>query len=364
MLRRNNKVSKRQFVFGENEMNEKTEVILSVLIPLYNSEAQIEKAIRSVLNGNCDNVEIIVIDDGSTDRSGEIVCGLAKRYSHIKYFRQENENNIYSVRKKLIEKARGKYLVFLDSDDFWENNALDTIIEKTKEDADIILFDHNILKGDEIKVNAKDYENDIGGKSVEGLCLQLCANNKYNALWNKCFKKELFENNSFFRDEFMNMGEDAVLSLVMLAKAKSVAWINKPLYDYVINSTSISSKYKLSYCDDFEILYGYMKEISLYVGVGDRAKALIGKQYVRMMSLIFLFVKADKKEYKKKLLELKNNKDYLQSYNEYSKEMPFYLRLLASWIVKGRVFFVKFVNSVLQLKGAKALFLRLAGGQK
>ncbi len=345
-------------------MEDEKEIVLSVLIPLYNCEKQIEKAICSVLNGNCDNIEIVVIDDGSTDGGGEMVCELAKQYCQIRYYKQENENNIYAIRKKLIEKARGKYLVFLDSDDFWSNDALKTIMERIEEDADIILFDHVIVNGFETRICAKDYESDIGDRSVAGLCLQLCANNKYNALWNKCFKKEMFENNDFFRDEFMNMGEDAALSLIMLAKAKSLIWIQKPLYYYVLNGSSVSSKYKLSYCDDFEILYSYMKEISAAVGIEDEARELIAKQYVRMMSLIFLFVKADKEEYKKRLFELKTNDNYVQNYKEFKQEMPLYLRVLGGWIANGRMFSVKFANRMLRLKFVKGLFLKLAGGNR
>lgn len=353
---------------GNVEMDEKQETVLSVLIPLYNCEKQIERAILSVLKNNCDNFEILVIDDGSKDRSGEIVRELAKKFKQIKYIKQENENNIYSVRKKLIEKAEGKYLIFLDSDDYWEDNAFQVIAEKIKENVDVILFDHKIVKGNEIKVCHKDYENEIGARGIAGLCLQLCSNNRYNALWNKCFKKELFLNNDFFKEETMNMGEDAVLSLIMLKKAKSLDWISEPIYNYVLNSSSISSKYKLSYYYDFKILYRYMKDVSCALGIQDEAYGNIAKQYIKMMSLIFLFVKIkgkeDKKEYKNKLRDLKNDKIYVSSYQNYKKEIPTYLRLLGNWIIKNRFCLIKFANFILQISAIKRLFFKVAGGKK
>jgi len=111
---------------------------ISVIIPVYNGEIFLEDTIKSVLNQNYDNWECIVVDDGSIDGS----AAIAKKYEQIIYLYQEHKN-VAAARNLGIQKASGEYLAFLDADDIWDTNKLETQINYMEENPDI---DYSITK--------------------------------------------------------------------------------------------------------------------------------------------------------------------------------------------------------------------------
>ena len=112
--------------------------LVSVIIPVFNGEIFLEDAIKSVLNQNYDNLECIVVDDGSIDGS----AAIAKKHERIIYLHQEHKN-VAAARNLGIQKASGEYLAFLDADDIWDTNKLETQINYMEENPDI---DYSITK--------------------------------------------------------------------------------------------------------------------------------------------------------------------------------------------------------------------------
>ena len=101
-----------------------SEPLITVVIPVFNSEQYIEKAVNSVLlQPNADSIELILVDDGSTDNSANICDKLSEANSGVKVFHKEN-GGVSSARNMGIENAKGKYIAFLDSDDWWERAFL------------------------------------------------------------------------------------------------------------------------------------------------------------------------------------------------------------------------------------------------
>ena len=108
-------------------------MILSVVIPVYNCEKYINQCINSILSQPCsNNIEIIIVDDGSTDKSGYICDKLCERYNNIAVIHKEN-GGVASARNIGIEKATGDYIAFVDGDDFWEKDFFDKSIIKEME---------------------------------------------------------------------------------------------------------------------------------------------------------------------------------------------------------------------------------------
>jgi glycosyltransferase involved in cell wall biosynthesis len=105
---------------------------VSVIIPVYNGEKFLEEAIKSVLNQDYDHLECIVVDDGSTDESASI----AKKFERVIYLRQDN-TGVASARNRGVQRASGEYLAFLDADDIWDINKLETQINYMEENPDI-----------------------------------------------------------------------------------------------------------------------------------------------------------------------------------------------------------------------------------
>lgn len=118
---------------------------VSVIIPVYNTEAYVEEAIRSIMNQTLRDIEIIIIDDGSTDNSLTVIKKLAMEDSRITYYSQANQGQ--SVARNVgIEKAKGEYIYFMDSDDVLEEEAFASCVQITaREKLDFVLFNAEIL---------------------------------------------------------------------------------------------------------------------------------------------------------------------------------------------------------------------------
>ncbi len=123
-----------------NSLSHETPVF-SIITPCFNSEKYIEECIKSVLNQNFQDFEFLIIDDGSFDSSSEIIKKYADFDNRIKFFKKENQGQ--GIQKNfLIKQSKGKYILFLDSDDWLEDNALKKLFNKfQKDDSDVVIFD-------------------------------------------------------------------------------------------------------------------------------------------------------------------------------------------------------------------------------
>ncbi len=215
---------------------------LSVLIPVYNTENYFKKCIESVIsaiNKANINAEIIVVDDGSKGNIKEIIVEYTEKYSSlIKFFSQENKGR-GATRNRCISEAKGKYVHFVDSDDYIEENIYKKVfnnILKNNDDIDMIIFD---IKN----IDLINYKNEF---IIE------TKNNSYNdnkwgcldmmispSCWNKIIKKELIENIKF--PENINYEDLAVIPCVIL-NSKNIFYLNEVGYNYVQNLNSIMNQ--------------------------------------------------------------------------------------------------------------------------
>ena len=115
---------------------------VSVLIPTFNSQDMIKEAVDSVISGTYSNIEILIIDDCSTDSTWEIVSKMASKDPRIKCYRNEKNCGEGETRNRLIKKATGKYIAFLDDDDTWEPNKLEVCLKALKENPDLRSVGH------------------------------------------------------------------------------------------------------------------------------------------------------------------------------------------------------------------------------
>ena len=115
---------------------------VSVIIPAFNAQDTIVEAVESVIHGSYQTLEILIIDDCSTDDTGKVIRQLAQKYSQIKHYTNEVNSGISKSRNFLINRATGKYVAFLDSDDTWEANKLEKCIQTLRENPDIKAVGH------------------------------------------------------------------------------------------------------------------------------------------------------------------------------------------------------------------------------
>ena len=203
---------------------------ISIIVPIYNAEKYLNKCIDSIINQSKKELEIILINDGSTDNSETII----KKYNdkRIKYFKNKNQG-IGKTRNFGIEKATGKYIMFLDSDDFLELNACEKMFEKAEKDKlDIVICDYYRYfdNGKKEKVKLPNFKNSSLKDNPNIICEHLSP-------WAKIYKTDLLKNNNIKFVENLKY-EDAPFVIETLDCAKKIGKINLPLNYYVIHEKS------------------------------------------------------------------------------------------------------------------------------
>lgn len=211
------------------------EKLVSVIIPAYNIEDYIGRCLDSVISQTYKNLEIIVVDDGSRDHTGEILDNYAKKDRRIKVIHKEN-GGVSSARNKGIKAAEGDYIGFIDGDDLIEPEMYKTLVDLLEEEnADISHCGYQMVFPDRI-----DYYHNTGKKKIqtteEGLKDLLSGEMIEPGLVNKLYKKELIKNCRL--DETVKINEDLLMNYQLFKLSKKSAYYDITPYSYMIRSSS------------------------------------------------------------------------------------------------------------------------------
>lgn len=210
------------------------EVKVSVIIPVYQVENYLERAVDSVLAQTLEEKEIILVDDGSPDGSPEICDRYARQYPEmIRVIHKENQG-LGMARNTGADAARGKYLAFLDSDDTVEPEMYEEMYEKAREgDYDIVMCDVKILYVEENRsVVSSSYpreEIDLGDYIARG--------NNITYSVNKLYRREIWQENRYKKMLF----EDIALIPALVSRYPHIGYVKKPFYHYYRRSNTIST---------------------------------------------------------------------------------------------------------------------------
>ena len=204
--------------------------MISVIVPIYNAQNSIKKCIESLLNQTKQELEIILVNDGSTDNTEEII----KTFNdpRIKYFKNENQG-IGKTRNFGIEKASSEYIMFLDSDDYFKEDACEKLYNKiTNDNLDVVVFDYFKVKGKEIsEYRFSSFDNASlrdNPKLLNIINLGPC---------NKIYRTNLIKNNNIRFVENLKY-EDAPFVAEAINRANKVGKLDECLYYYVIHDNS------------------------------------------------------------------------------------------------------------------------------
>ena len=213
----------------------------SVIIPAYNAEKTIERCLRSLVTQEYPDAEIILINDGSTDRSGELCQEFADRYDQIRYIAKEN-GGVSAARNTGLDVAQGEYVLFADSDDYVSSDyftALDTISDVW----DYVMFSYYVVNGDQMqeRILTDSFSSDTQDYFVK-LCDFICRK-KMNCPWSKRFRREIIQTNHIRFHEQLSVGEDALFNLRYAVCCNSCWLTSQPLYYVSVeNEQSLSRK--------------------------------------------------------------------------------------------------------------------------
>ncbi len=248
-------------------------VKLSVIMPVYKVEKYLRETIESVLNQPCKDLELICVDDGSPDNSGSICDEYAKKDERIRVVHKPN-GGLTSAWKAGTEIAEGRYLGFVDSDDWIEVDMYKRMWESAcKYNSDVVVcglvFDYedtSILKRNEISGFEKEY---YSRRELEEEFPYLINDGHFfgrklqPARVTKLYRKELVDEVMPLCKEEVSVGEDMQLTLPVLLEAKSMSVVKDFYpYHYWFNQKSMTGKYDPKYLDKIKIMANRMKEIS------------------------------------------------------------------------------------------------------
>ena len=226
------------------------EAYISVIVPVYNAEQYLEKCIRSIIEQTYSNLEIILVDDGSTDESGILCDEFADRDMRIRVIHQKNGGQ-NAARRTGVKMATGEYVTFVDADDYIDLNAYEGLIQRMEtNNTDIVAFGmqeeylgHTVHKKNHYPNQTYNY-----GEMKRILFPTMLSNGfffDFGILPNlvcKLVKRSLWENSCIEADESITFGEDADLTFQLLVNAQSVQVIDYAPYHYVRRNDSMMWK--------------------------------------------------------------------------------------------------------------------------
>ena len=203
--------------------------LVSIIVPVYNVEKYVAKCLDSLLQQTYRDIEIIVVDDGTKDRSGEICDEIAKNDKRVKVFHKKN-GGLSSARNYGIRKAKGDYICLVDSDDYVRSGFVELMLRAAQEDdADVVVCGYNEQKPEKMVLT--------GEQAAIRLLIQ--QDNMEIIAWNKMYKRSLFDR--ILYPEGHNY-EDTLTTYKLLSEADKVAYVAESLYCYVERGGSITNK--------------------------------------------------------------------------------------------------------------------------
>lgn len=231
---------------------EKNMIKFSIIIPVYNCEKYLDRCIDSIINQEYKNLEIIFVNDGSTDNSLKILKEFAKKDKRIIIINQKNQGALIA-RNKGIDIATGDYISFVDSDDWISKNMYEKLyfyIVKYNS-PDIIRFDYftNSLNNKSEKLFLdREYPVLFDSKNRIEIYDMLVSSYNLNRLWQGIYKRELFINNLVY--EKVTAGNDYYQMLLLIDKTNNILFTNEYLYYYCINHNSITKTHNVNRIGD------------------------------------------------------------------------------------------------------------------
>lgn len=247
-------------------------VKVSIIVPVYNTSKYLEKCLNSILNQTFNDYEIIVIDDGSTDGSTDIIKDYLNKNCNIRAFFQRNKGRGY-CRNKGIKLSKGEYICFLDSDDYVQQDFIEKLYTKINNNHfDIVMCNYYTQNDEKTKKISINIKNDLCSKfEIKRIIPSL-----NNMLWNKMYKADLLKNIKFNEQRIF---EDVDFLYRLYPNLNSIGIVTDYLYYYCIREKSVTNVFDdrwldlinsmddvLNYFNDNKLYYSYYEELEyIYV---------------------------------------------------------------------------------------------------
>lgn len=232
--------------------------MISIIIPVYNAKKSINNCLNSILAQTYDNIEIIIVDDESDDGSAEVCDRYAEQYKNISTYHIKNKG-VSNARNFGLSKASGDYIMFCDSDDVVEKTWCESLYKAISNYPESWVMcgasyvDSNTQ--DVIKTIVYDENTELSSIEKQDY-YKVFALGVSGYIWNHIYDLSVIKKNNIQFDENTDYAEDALFNNEYLKYCESICFINKPLYNYYVSSSSgLSHKYFPDYYDKLKKIY-------------------------------------------------------------------------------------------------------------
>lgn len=249
--------------------------LTSIIVPVYNVEKYLRQCVESLIDQTYKNIEIILINDGSTDNSGYLCDELSKEDKRIKVIHKENEG-LGLTRNAGIKVASGKYIIFIDSDDYVKNTMVEDLVRKLIQNKVDICFggqnkvDNNGKILFSYKYNDEVFRKDLVREKLIPMLIGSSPEAHDNISLSACnvlYCLDLLKkNNIYFKSEREYISEDLIFNIEVINCVNSVMLIEECNYNYRLNLNSLTTTYRNDRFEKIKYLYEYEKELLQKMG--------------------------------------------------------------------------------------------------
>ena len=229
-----------EVIFGEDEL---MRPMVSIIVPIYNAENYLRRCVDSILNQEYTDFELLLVNDGSTDASGDICEEYGDQDPRVIVIQKEN-TGVSDSRNRALDRARGKYLQFLDSDDWITPDATRLFVRAAEEyGCDMVISDFYRVVGERLSPKGDiEEEGVLTREEFAAHMMENPADFYYGVLWNKLYRRDIVEEHNLRMDTDINWCEDFMFNLEYIRYAKVFYALHAPIYYYVKRKGSLASQ--------------------------------------------------------------------------------------------------------------------------
>lgn len=213
---------------------------VSIIVPVYNAENYLERCVESVLAQEYEDFELLLIDDGSKDKSGEICDRFAAEDSRVRVLHKEN-TGVSDSRNQALDMARGEYLQFLDSDDWLTPDSTKRLVRSVESSGcDMVIADFYRVVGEKFSRKGDiEKEGLLSRQDFANLMMENPADFYYGVLWNKLYRRAIVEKHRLRMDADISWCEDFIFNLEYIRHCHTIFALQAPIYYYVKTKGSL-----------------------------------------------------------------------------------------------------------------------------
>lgn len=219
---------------------------ISIIIPVFNVEQYLKQCLDSIVSQDCSSIEVILIDDGSTDGSATLCKDYANTYNYIKFLRKEN-GGVSSARNMGLQHAKGEYVAFIDSDDWVESTYIETLLSciHEKQPSDIVFFGEHIIQNGQCLTLLPQATKSLERSSVEEAIFQLRYGGERDVFgwtWDKIFRADIIREHHIEFHEDVKFREDELFTFEFCRYITTLQVIPAAIYNYRVREKGLTGQ--------------------------------------------------------------------------------------------------------------------------